>query len=99
MLDFLSREMHRRNKMKKILSIIFIVAIICSCSVFKKIVRTVNDIAFDLCTLTCTHNEGKLGGLSVDEYCSVHENLNPFIESIVAAKKAAAEKAGLENKE
>jgi hypothetical protein len=47
----------------------------------------VNDAANVLCELFGAENPDVLQGASVSDYCAVKENLDPFIESILAAKQ------------
>lgn len=67
-----------------------------ACAAIKPIVRTVADIAHELCLLTAAE-QGALArdGLTVEQFCAVETNVRPFVEQILAAKQAAAAKAGL----
>ena len=72
---------------------IYLVVLACtmltSCATMKNIGRTTNDIARALCSVFAAENEDQLQGFSPDEWCAVHENLQPFVEYIVSAKQAA----------
>lgn len=59
-----------------------------SCASLKPIARTVNDAATVLCELYGAENPELLDGASVSDYCAVKENLDPFIDSVLAAKQS-----------
>jgi len=73
--------------------------VIVACSTVKGLVRTLNDIAKDLCMLTASEQlerEGAaLDGLTVAQWCDIKENLDPFIDEVLKAQKMAAGQAGL----
>lgn len=59
------------------------------CAMFKKVVRTIDDIASDACVLFATENADDLAGLSPADFCDVRENLEPFVEYITRAQQTA----------
>jgi hypothetical protein len=70
------------------------------CALFKGVLHTTTDIADALCQSWATDNKAELK-LSPDEFCAIEENVKPFIDQILAAKRTAggevAEKVGLKN--
>ena len=66
----------------------------CSCGTLRDVGRTVNDIAHVACELFAVEHEAELG-LSPAEWCAIHENVAPYIDSILAADRMAATKAGI----
>jgi hypothetical protein len=64
-----------------------VIATLGGCAGLKQNARTVNDAANVLCELFGVENPEVLQGASVSDYCAVKENLDPFIESILAAKQ------------
>lgn len=77
--------------MKKLLPVLVLSVALPSCGMFesitpKSVTKTVNDAALVLCELFGSENPEVLAGLSVSDYCGAHENLQPFIREIVAAK-------------
>lgn len=69
------------------------------CAAIKNHARTVNDIASDLCMLVATENAEQLAGLTPRQWCQIHENLQPFIDEVLAAKRSSETKVGLQEKE
>ncbi len=61
-----------------------------SCAAVKKIVRTANDAAEILCELFAVENSEALGGIDPIAWCSVRDNLDPFLDEILAAQRNAA---------
>ena len=57
------------------------------CAAFKKVVRSVNHIATDLCWIFAEDNADQLGGLLPSEWCSVKENVDPFIDYVLRAQR------------
>ncbi len=66
--------------------------VIGGCAFFKPAARTVNDVARIACETTFGEEELPQG-MSLEDFCKAHENLQPFIDQILAAK--AGVKAGL----
>jgi hypothetical protein len=75
------------------------VFVLMACAAVKGVVRTLNDIAKDLCALTASEqlerDGAALDGLSVAQWCDIKENLDPFIDEVLKAQKLAAGQAGL----
>lgn len=64
-----------------------VIAVASGCGFLKPVARTANDIAL----LTCKNTFGAPGvelpqGVTLEEFCNHHENLQPFIDNILAAK-------------
>lgn len=55
----------------------------------KAVVSTITDIAIDLCHLFASNNEDQLQGLSPKAFCSLAENLEPFIDAAMSAQQSA----------
>lgn len=71
-----------------------------SCTAVKNVVRTIDDVASDLCLLTATEvPPEQLQGFNPKEWCQVKEHLQPFIDEALSAQRAAAGGAGLSLKE
>ena len=66
-----------------------------ACATVKKVVRTVNDLATDLCWIVAEENTDELGGLTPAAWCAIKENLDPFINQILEAQRLAGQKTGL----
>ena len=77
------------------LLIIATLAITASCGLLKDIGRTANDAAMILCELVAAEKQQELDGLSSQQWCAIHDNLQPFLDGVLSAQKAAAEKSGL----
>ena len=63
-----------------------------SCAAMQKakpFVRTINDAATTLCNLFGQEHPEQLAGVSAADFCSVKENLDPFIDAALAAKQTA----------
>lgn len=67
------------------------------CTLVRPVVRTVNDIARDLCTLTVMEQTDQIQGLTPAEFCEMRDNVAPFIDEIMAAKRTAGGELGLPN--
>lgn len=82
--------------MKKLFGLILLgllVATCClACASAKPVARTVNDVAQMACEVTFGQEELP-AGITLEELCTAHENLQPFIDQILAAKNGV--KAGL----
>lgn len=66
------------------------------CALIKPAARTANDIALKTCTDTFGASGDELPkGLTPKEFCSIHKNLHPFIDNILAAKMAVGESQGV----
>ena len=77
--------------MQKVLVIAFTLALsFGACAAFKKVVRSVNHIATDLCWIFAEDNPDQIGGLLPSEWCSVKENIDPFIDYVLKAQKHGA---------
>lgn len=69
--------------------------VIASCGLLKDIGRTANDAAMILCELVAAEKPEELHGLSPQQWCAIHDNLQPFLDEVLSAQKAAAKKTGL----
>lgn len=66
------------------------------CAGAMPILRTIDDIGSNLCLLAASRQpEDKLGGKTAEEWCDIKENLQPFIDEALAAKRAASSRAGI----
>lgn len=66
------------------------------CAAVKPYARTVNDAAAILCEGAFgVAEEAERRGMSVEELCSMHEVLKPFIDEALKAQRAGAERAGV----
>lgn len=59
----------------------------------KPAVRTVNDLAYELCGLFFSEKMGLNPIDAAKVYCDTHENLKPFIDEILKAKQKAGVKS------
>lgn len=65
------------------------------CAAFKQTARTINDAASLLCASSPDMQEmAQAQGVSVEDLCTVHSVLAPFIDEALRAQKAGARKAG-----
>ncbi len=67
---------------------IFIMGLGASCAGLKPILRTIDDVAQDLCLIFATENEDALG-VSPGDFCEAKDHLQPFIDQVLAAKQTA----------
>ena len=81
--------------MKFKLCILVLALSLTSCGAAGLIVHTVTDIATALCEEAAAENVQALGGISVQKWCTIEENIAPFIDAVVMSKQKASEKAGL----
>jgi len=77
------------------LLIISTLVIVASCGLLKDVGRTANDAAAILCELVAAEKPEELQGLSPQQWCAIHDNLQPFLDEVLSAQKAAAKKTGL----
>lgn len=64
------------------------------CAALKTAARTANDIAHDACGLFAAENKAALG-MSVEDWCAVQANLDPFLDSILSAQRTSAQRMGI----
>lgn len=64
------------------------------CAWFKGAVRTAADAAAVLCELWAQDNSAQLK-LSPQDFCALAENLQPFIDAALAAKRDAGDTVGM----
>ena len=77
--------------MKNILAILIALTLaVGGCAAFKKVVRSVNHIATDLCWIFAEEHPDQLGGLLPSDWCSVKENIDPFIDYVLKASQDGA---------
>ena len=58
--------------------------------------KTVNDVAQEACQVAFAIDADRIpNGQTVQEFCELHENLRPFIDHILAAKRIAGAKSGI----
>lgn len=81
--------------MKSLFLIAFVSGV--SCAEVKPVARTVNDIARDACEVAFSEQELPQG-VSVKDLCKTHKDLQPFIDSILAAKQQVGASHGVETK-
>lgn len=63
---------------------------------FKPAVRTINDIARNLCHLSAQQAGGEEAlGMSPEDWCVIRKNLDPFIREVTSAQAAASNASGL----
>ena len=65
--------------------------LLCGCAAFKSIARTANDVARDACMVFGAKNEQALG-MSVEDFCAIQRNVDPFLDAILSAQKLSAAK-------
>lgn len=82
--------MTHRHKLILVLALVGPMTV--SCAAFKPVARTVNDAARIACK-AAFGQEDLPQGVSVRDFCDAHENLQPFIDQILAAKQGI--KAGM----
>lgn len=57
--------------------------LLCGCSHFQKPGEVLHDLATEICQVQCeTMTQAELGGLTVEEYCSIYKNLEFYIDYI-----------------
>ncbi len=78
--------------MRPLFLTIILAVFLSSCAAWQKakpFVRTINDAATTLCHLFAAEHEDQLGGMTATDFCSVKENLDPFIDAALSAKQTA----------
>lgn len=78
--------------MKKLIAIVFFGIGLVACAAVKPVARTINDAASIACEVAFGEEELPQG-MSLKEFCDIHENVQPFVDQILAAK--AGVKAGM----
>lgn len=81
--------------MKSLFIIVCLIISLISCIALKPIARTITDAATILCELTAAENTVKLDGMTPSQWCNIYENIVPFIDPLLEAKKSGASKSGL----
>ncbi len=79
--------------MRNLITTIALALCFSGCAAVKPIARTVNDIAHEACELFAAEQGDRLG-MSPAEFCAVHENLKPWIDQLLEAKRLAAQRVG-----
>lgn len=75
----------------KHLILMSVVCVVAACASVKPVARTINDAARIACETAFGDDGAELPqGMTPKEACSYHEVLKPFLDSILAAKAAAA---------
>lgn len=70
--------------------IVGIAAFLTACAAIKPVVRTMNDIAEDLCHTTfAAHPESMPAGISVEDLCHARDVIDPFLRQVLAAQREA----------
>lgn len=84
------------NFVEMVVALGMLVFIICiSCAALKSTLRTIDDVATDLCMIVATEQDPKdLQGMSPSQWCAIHDNLKPFIDAALSAKADAAGRSG-----
>lgn len=65
--------------------------LVTGCAAFKSIARTANDVARDACMVFGAKNPEALG-MSVEDFCAIQRNVDPFLDAILSAQKLSAAK-------
>jgi hypothetical protein len=79
---------------KNVIIAAMIAATLC-CAEALPIIRTILDVATILCEVTAEEQpKDELGGLTPAQWCSIPENVQPFLDGAKAAQEEAAGKAG-----
>ena len=65
--------------------------LVTGCAMFKSVARTANDVARDACEVFGAKNEQALG-MSVEDFCAIQRNVDPFLDAILSAQKLSAAK-------
>lgn len=79
--------MKQLKKHKKTIAILSAVVFV-GCASWKAVGKTADDAAAILCNLYAVENEDALG-LGPADFCAIKENLQPFIDQALAAKREA----------
>ena len=81
--------------MRPFIALLVLCFALSACALIKPIARTSNDVAGTLCEIVAAEQEPEaLGGMSVEDWCAIHDNVDPFLDIVLSAKAEAAEKAG-----
>lgn len=80
-----------KNKLICIIPLLAIPFVLEGCATIKPILRTLNDVAYDLCVLD---QMAARPGLTAEDigkaFCATEEALKPFLDTLLAAKKLRA---------
>ena len=81
---------------RALISFVVVSMLVVGCAAFKATVRTIDQIAFNLCLSTASdYSDMKRDGMSVKDWCKVQANLHPFVQWVTSAKADLAEETGL----
>jgi hypothetical protein len=85
---------------KMVIASLLVVSLVVGCAAIKPIIRTIVDVAEILCILTAEkQNQKALMDMTPQQWCAVETNLQPFIDQLFAAQKAAAVQKGFKVEE
>lgn len=83
--------------MKNTVTAIAAALAIAACATVKHVARTINDAADIACELFAADHPEALQSLTPEQWCDIHEHLDPFIEEILQAQREAGAKLGIES--
>ena len=64
--------------------------VVVACAEAKPVVRTAVDIARDFCAVTVAERSGISAEEAVTQFCATEEQLDPWLEELLAAKQRMA---------
>ena len=70
---------------------LFLLVLTTSCAMFRSVARTANDVAREACEIFGAKQPETLG-MSVEDFCAIQRNVDPFLDAILSAQKLSAAK-------
>jgi len=83
------------NQLKMLCVVVALVAPTSACAGLMPVLRSVKDIAYDICSLTGTEQLKAVGGetidgMSVSDWCKQAKVIKPFMDDVLASKLSGA---------
>lgn len=77
--------------------LVAVAVLVSACATVKHVARTINDAADIACELFAADHPDALQSLTPEQWCDIHEHLDPFIEEILQAQREAGAKLGIQS--
>ena len=77
-----------------LLAVTLFTVVLVNCGVIGPVVKTVRNVADVLCEVVAQDNVDELDGMTPEEWCSIKENVDPFLDIVAVAKSNAEDVSG-----